>query len=239
MLYKMIAERTETSFLSANLRQLLISLGTTRNIEQNASLFSPEMDAEEIYLIKSGLIKISTLAPDGKGITLRICKAGDIVGEQSLYAENPKYLLQASVMEPGEVICVNIERLHEELKINHLLALELIKWCGNHMQKYQHKLNDLLLKGKKGALYSTLIRLTNSYGIEREDGILISIDFKDQDLADLCGATREYTNRMLVELRTKDVLSTVPSGNILVKDLKYLRKENNCGICPIEVCNIN
>lgn len=236
----MIAERNnQTSSLSDNLRQFLTSLGTSRRIEQDTFLFRSEMDAEEIYLIKSGLIKISTMATDGKGITLRICKADDIVGEQSLYTEEPKYLLNAQIIESGEVICVNIKQLYQELSVNHSLVMELIKWCGSHMQKNQHKLNDLLLNGKKGALYSTLIRLTNSYGIEHKDGILINSDFKDQDIADLCGATREYTNRMLGELRTKNVLETVPSGNILIKDIEYLKRENNCGDCPIEVCNIN
>lgn len=36
---------------------------------------------------------------------------------------------------------------------------------------------------QKGALYSTLIRLSNSYGVERSDGILINIVLTNQDLA--------------------------------------------------------
>lgn len=35
---------------------------------------------------------------------------------------------------------------------------------GAHMRKQHSKFRDLLLYGKKGALYSTLIRLANSYG---------------------------------------------------------------------------
>lgn len=240
MLYKTIADGNQTSGISDELRELLISLGTSRPIQEDTFLFRKDMEAKEIYIIKSGLIKISTISAEGKMITLRICKSGDIVGEQSLYADEPKYLLNASVIGSGEVICVNIERLHQELKENHLLVMELIKWCSNHMQKYQLKINDLLLKGKKGALYSTLIRLTNSYGIKRKDGILLSINLKDQEIADLCGATREYTNRILVQLRSKNILSIDDAtGNIVVNDLEYLRKENNCPNCSVDVCNIN
>ena len=34
--------------------------------------------------------------------------------------------------------------------------------------KTQTKFRDLVLNGKKGALYSTLIRMTNSYGSPKE-----------------------------------------------------------------------
>ena len=44
------------------------------------------------------------------------------------------------------------------------LALEFMKWVSIQNRKTQTKFRDLVLHGKKGALYSTLIRLTNSYG---------------------------------------------------------------------------
>lgn len=56
---------------------------------------------------------------------------------------------------------------------------------------------------QKGALYSTLIRLSNSYGVERSDGILINIVLTNQDLAKFCAAARESVNRMLGDLRKK------------------------------------
>ena len=37
-----------------------------------------------------------------------------------------------------------------------------------HMRRQQAKYRDLLLYGKKGAFYSTLLRLANSYGVKRE-----------------------------------------------------------------------
>lgn len=227
------------SFLSADLQHLLTSLGTTQNMEQNSFLFRQGMVAEKLYLIKSGAVQLNVIAPDGKGITLRLCKSGDLFGEVPLYVNNPTYAFNAKVIEAGEVVCVDIERLHEELNNNHILATELIKWTSNELYKNQLKIKDLLLNGKRGALYSTLIRLTNSYGLKREDGILIRIVFKGQEIAELCGATREYTNRMLSELRDQNILSMEPTGNILVKDLASLKRLNNCGDCCLDVCNIN
>ena len=100
-------------------------------------------------------------------------------------------------------------------------------------------MRDLLLNGKRGALYSTLIRLSNSYGVKQNNGILINIQLTNQDIARFCGATREYVNRLLNELKRKDILALDSTGKILIKDIEYLRKENQCENCPIEICNID
>src|SRR5690606_20346053 len=106
-------------------------------------------------------------------------------------------------------------------------------------RRLQSKMRDLLLNGKRGALYSTLIRLSNSYGVKQNNGILINIQLTNQDIARFCGATREYVNRLLNELKRKDILALDSTGKILIKDIEYLRKENQCENCPIEICNID
>src|SRR5699024_4827480 len=126
-----------------------------------------------------------------------------------------------------------------EISKNASLAVETMKWSSNHMRKFQSKMRDLLLNGKKGALYSTLIRLSNSYGIKQHDGIIIDLPLTNQELAKFCSCTRESVNRMLGELRKQNVLTIYHNKKILIKDIQFLRNENNCENCPIEICNIN
>ena len=59
------------------------------------------MDAEELYLIQSGLIEIGKLTSDGKDLTLRICQKHDIIGELTLFTDEPRYMLSAKVLEDG------------------------------------------------------------------------------------------------------------------------------------------
>ena len=58
--------------------------------------------------------------------------------------------------------------LEKEIFQNSALAYEFMKWMSDHFRKTQTKFRDLVLNGKKGALYSTLIRMTNSYGSPKE-----------------------------------------------------------------------
>src|SRR5699024_2222571 len=152
---------------------------------------------------------------------------------------HPTYFLSAKVIESGEVLAIDKEKLEQEISKNAPLAMEMMKWSTNHMRKFQSKIRDLLLNGKKGALYSTLIRLSNSYGIKHREGIIIDLPITNQELAKFCSCTRERVNRMIVELRKQNVLEIYPHKRILIKDMQFLRNEKNCENCPIDSCNIN
>lgn len=120
---------------------------------------------------------------------------------------------------------------------NGSLAFEFMKWMSDHSRKTQTKFRDLVLNGKKGALYSTLIRMTNSYGVHLSDGILIDLPLTNQELANFCGTSRESTNRILNELKRENIIS-VTKGKIIIHDLQFLKDEIGCEDCPIIYCNI-
>ena len=235
----MEAIRSKDDLISSNLINLLEEIGTNMKIYKDTYLFQEGMNANEIYLIKSGLIHIHQLTSEGRELKLRICKKNDIVGELILFADDATYMLSGKVMADGEVLVINKDELENKLSMNGALTFEFFKWYSDHIRKIQSKQKDLLLNGKKGALYSTLIRLTNSYGVEHRDGILIDILLTNQNLADFCACTRESINRMLSELKKQEIISYDDSGKIIIHDIDFLRDSNGCTNCPIEICNIN
>lgn len=225
--------------MSEELTELLHSVNHIAKIRKGSFLFQEGMEATELYVIRSGRIQISKISPDGRELSLRICKQGDIVGELTLFTDSARYLLNAKVLEDGEVAVIKKDFLEVQLLENSALAFEFMKWMSDHFRRTQTKFRDLVLHGKKGALFSTLIRMTNSYGIKREDGdILIDIKLTNQELANFCGTSRESVNRMLNDLKRNDIIST-DKGKLLIKDLQYLKDEINCEDCPIVLCSID
>lgn len=235
----LLNSRTSGEIISDDLKDLLNSIGTDRRVKKDTFLFHEGTDAHEIYIIKSGLFQVSKITSNGKEMILRICTSHDIIGELTLFSQNAKYLLSALALEDSEVLVVHKDILETTLMNNNKLTFEFMTWSQNHMRKFQSKIRDLLLNGKKGALYSTLIRLSNSYGIQQADGVLIDLILTNQELAKFCPATRESVNRLLGELRRKDVISIEKSGKIFIKNMQFLKDEIGCEECPIEICNIN
>jgi CRP-like cAMP-binding protein len=223
--------------ISNDLSQLLQSVHHIRKIEKGTFLYQEGSPASEVFIIQSGKIQISKITPDGRELTLRLCSTGELIGELSLFCSSSKYSLNAKVTESGEVAVICKDELERRLEGDSRLAFELMKWGNNQNRKMQTKFRDLILNGKKGALFSTLIRLTNSYGRRTPLGIVIDLSLTNQELANFCGTSREVVNRMLSELRKNQILS-VDKGIITIHDLNYLKVEINCENCPIEICNI-
>ena len=99
------------------------------------------------------------------------------------------------------------------------------------------KLRDLLLYGKNGALAAILIRISNTYGINKNDKIVISKRFTNIELAKLIGATRETVSRLLTGFK-QDGLIHYNYGNIEILNVNGLKEINQCENCPLEICRL-
>lgn len=232
-----MSKQQYTTGISYNLGELLKNSNRKVKLKKGAFLFQEGQEAKEMYVLLSGKVQISKMNAEGKELTLRLCSDNDIVGELTLFTVEPRYLFNAKVLESGEAAAININDLERILFNNSKLAYEYMKWMNDHIRKTITKFRDLVLNGKKGALYSTLIRLCNSYGVLRPDGIFIDVPLTNQDLANYCGTARESVSRMLGELRDEGVIS-VERKKIVVHNLSYLKTEIDCENCPIEYCNI-
>ncbi|MEK4148860.1 Crp/Fnr family transcriptional regulator [Robertmurraya sp. FSL W8-0741] len=222
---------------SVEIKEMLTLTDRRFKMAKGTFLYQEGMTANEVYIILSGKIQISKISADGRELSLRICSTNDICGELSIFTHSPKYMLNALVIDDAEIAAVKKDTLEKEMLRNGSLAFEFMKWMSDHSRKTQTKFRDLVLNGKKGALYSTLIRMTNSYGVHLSDGILIDLPLTNQELANFCGTSRESTNRILNELKRENIIS-VTKGKIIIHDLQFLKDEIGCEDCPIIYCNI-
>ncbi|UOE93188.1 Crp/Fnr family transcriptional regulator [Alkalihalobacillus sp. LMS39] len=222
--------------LSPENQKILLEIGTSFVVTEGTKLFSEGDKPEFVYLIRSGKVSLSKMTIDGKEISVHLKQKDELVGEVGLFNEM-SISVTATVQEDAELVRFETNRLEELFYVNGEIAVAFMKWFARHTQSTQAKFKDLLLCGKSGALYSTLIRFCNSYGIEHEKGILINVQLTNQDLANYIGTARESVNRMLNELKKKNVVM-MENGFIVVMDLKFLKDYLHCGDCPIEICTI-
>jgi len=218
--------------------ELLSVRHQVKELKKDSYLFREGDAIRGVFIIRSGKIRIEKVTPNGRELTLKICGPGQLVGEVTIFSEAPKYMLDARAIEDTVCLHISINDLEEALLSNARLSIAFMKWMGIDQQKTQTKFRDLLLHGKKGALYSTLIRLSNSYGVQTDKGILIDLVLTNQDLANFCGMTREVVNRMLNDLKKNGVLA-LREGKILLQDMDHLKTETNCENCPIYLCKID
>lgn len=228
--------RGNTSCLSSASFNQLVAIMHDRHVPEGTHLFWEGDAADKFFYLKRGRIKVTKTTDEGKELILYMYKSGDLIGQADPFL-GTKHSFSAEVLENSEVGVIDYDEL-ELLVCQHCnFAIDLIKWLGAHHRITQTKLRDLMMYGKQGALCSTLIRLSNTYGAPRGDDIIIHKKITHTDLSNMIGATRESVNRMLSHLR-KDGTLDYDGGMIVIKNIEMLQSICHCELCPKEICRI-
>lgn len=208
------------------------------HIEKEQLLFREGERAKTFYLIESGTIQICKNIENGKELTLSLAGPSTLLGESNIFQEGLLHSTTAKAIQPATLLSLPVATLEAFLHKQPAVMVDYLKWVQHENIKNQSRIRDLLMHGKKGALYSTLIRLVNTYGEACEDGFIISLPLTNTDLANLCATSREVVNRLLNDLKKADII-TFEKGNITVLDLAYLKRSIACDHCTVDVCRID
>ncbi|MFO1443455.1 Crp/Fnr family transcriptional regulator [Bacillus sp. Bva_UNVM-123] len=217
--------------------QHFIDKETIQKVKAGTILFQEKDKVDHIYILLSGSIALGRLHMTGKEFTLKILTGEEILVEYQLFKSSPRYLFYAKTITDCEVFMINREKFEQFLLEDSYRLSAMTAWLSTRYLKAQMKCQDLILNGKKGALYSILIRLCNSYGIMTDKGIVIDLPLTHQELANLTYGTREVIQRLLKELREKNIIS-YERQKITIKNLNYLKEEVDCQNCPYEICGL-
>ncbi|MEO4054247.1 Crp/Fnr family transcriptional regulator [Solibacillus sp. CAU 1738] len=225
--------------IPTKIHELFIEHGLVIKVEKGCQLFQEGERAEDIFLIQSGIIQLSKETENGKELTLRICSTNGMIGEGSPFCNLHYHVATAKALEHTTLLALQYRSFELLLTEHPALMLDYLNWLQIENMKNQSRLRDLMLHGKKGALFSTLIRLANTYGEMREDGaIFINFALTNTEIANLCATSREMINRMLNDLKKHNIIS-FDKSYITILDFHYLKDEINCENCPISICRID
>ena len=209
-----------------------------QKIKAGSVLFQEKDSVEYVYLLLKGSISLGRVHLRGKDFILKILNDQELIVEYQLFKQNPHYQFYAKAMTDCEMILIKKDQFEQFVKNDPEAMGALVAWLSTGYLKAQMKCQDLIMNGKKGGLYSILIRLCNSYGIRTEDGTLIDLPLTHQELANLTYGTREVIQRALKELREKDII-TYENQKFTIKKLDYLKEEVDCQNCSFEICGLN
>lgn len=227
--------KNTTCFSEENFTRLKEIMYTTQ-APTGTHLFWEGDEADKLFFIQSGRIKITKTSDDGRQFILYMYQEGDMFGQVDPFRQSLQ-VFNAEAIEDCTIGIIQQKDLEILLWQHGDLAIEFMKWMGLIHRMTQTKFRDLMMNGKNGALCSLLIRLTNSYGTPQDDGIFINKKLTNSELGEMIGATRESVNRMLSDLRKADAVH-YENGHLIVINLEYLQNICHCEHCPKDICRI-
>ncbi len=222
-------------FNEDNLKKLKEAM-SFHKVPAGSHLFWEGDPIERFYYVQCGQVKVYKSTNEGKELTLYMFHSGDMFGEPRS-VEACKYKFHAKVTKDSVIGFIEHRDLEGLLFQQGDLAVQFMKWMGVLHCITQTKLRDLMLYGKSGALSSTLIRMSNTYGEEVENGIRINQRMSNTELANIIGTARENVNRILNKWKHLDVIA-IDHGHIIIQNIEFLKQICHCQDCPKEICRM-
>lgn len=218
--------------------QEFIDKENIKKIKAGSTLFNEREVVNHIYILLQGSVSLGRVHMRGKEFIIKILNGEEVIIEYQVFKTKPIYHFFAKTITDCELLMIKREDFEKFIMSTPRVITALTSWLSTRYLKAQMRCQDLIMNGKKGGLYSILIRLCNSYGVMTEKGILIDLPLTHQELASLTYGTREVIQRMLKELRELDVLS-YDQQKFTVKNINFLKEEVDCQNCPYEICGLN
>lgn len=183
------------------------------------------MDDENVYVLKEGVVKVSVLMRDGREYNITYAKGPDLLSLMcDTLREDVAYRIRIRVESEEASFClVSREDFSRAVKRDEKLKEYVEAYYRENLQRALYRQKCMTMNGKSGAIYAFLYNLISLFGKENEEGILIDMQVTNDDIAGFCGiSTRNSVNRILRGLREENVIRIV-DNKILVLNADYLK----------------
>jgi CRP/FNR family transcriptional regulator, cyclic AMP receptor protein len=179
-------------------------------------IYLPGDPSRQVYLLKSGRVKISRTTEDGKELTLALLKPGDIFGEAEVLDDLPRDTL-AEALDDTQLCVIQREDFMAMLNKSPDLTLRLAKLIGSRLRSIEIRIEDLVYRDVPARLAHLLLELSKEFGMPEKDGVRIGIRLTHQEIANLIGSTRETVTATMGEFRKRGLLGPESRDIVLTK----------------------
>jgi CRP/FNR family cyclic AMP-dependent transcriptional regulator len=187
--------------LSAAHRQKLLRHATVRKYRRNTILMERGDDANGLYVVLSGLVKVYLSDAQGREYVLGELAPGNYLGELALIEDSTR---TASAMTLADSRLLFISKAVFKTFIHECpdAAYRLIRSLAARARELTEEVEKLALRDVYGRLAETL----QSRAAE-ENGRLITDRLTQQQLASMVGASREMVSRIFKDLKSGGYIS--------------------------------
>ncbi len=180
--------------LSEDELHVLSPHATMRHFPKNAVIVNAGDQADAIFIIRTGRVKVFLDNDDGKEVTLNTHGPGEYFGEMVL-DEGPR---SASVitLEASQFMVISKAEFRSFLAGNPEFAMKLISRLMHRVRALTVNVANLALLDVYGRVAGLLRELAKA----RDGRLVIAEKLTHQDIADRVGASREMVSRIIKDL---------------------------------------
>lgn len=168
-------------------------------------VFSAEEEAEYVYLIRVGRIKLFRRTEDGRENTVAMLGAGDVFGELVL-GEHSCHSVCAEALEPS-LLCILPRKNFFQLLVDEpAIALTIINNIGKRLALTAQSIEHLSTYDLDLRLGKLLLLLVEEHGQGTESMVTLKIRLTHQDIANMAATSRQTITQLMNQFKKLGIL---------------------------------
>lgn len=200
--------------------QRLEACAKFRQFKRGEMIYLPSDAGDSVLLVVTGRVKIYHITSEGKQSVLGLVDPGEVFGELAAIDDSPREEF-AEAMLASSVILVPHTEMQQLVEEHPGVSVGITKLLGLRRRRIERRLKSLLFKSNKDRLIHLLLELTEKYGRQTVEGVLLTIKLAHQDLASIIGSTRETVTVLLGELQDEGKID-INKRQITLKNIEKL-----------------
>jgi CRP/FNR family transcriptional regulator, cyclic AMP receptor protein len=192
------------------------------HLDRGERLFSEGDAGDKLYIILSGKIKLTKAAPDGRENLLSVHGPGEMFGELSLFDPIPR-TSSATAVTKARLAGLAHDDLRTWLTTRPEVAMHLLQALAQRLRRINEVKADLVFTDVPGRVAKALLDLADRFGVPTPEGVQVSHDLTQEELAQLVGASRETVNKALADFTARGWIQ-LAAKSVLITDPDRLKK---------------
>ncbi|MCR4405192.1 MAG: Crp/Fnr family transcriptional regulator [Candidatus Acetothermia bacterium] len=175
-----------------------------------------------VYVVCRGKVKVVEKSPNGKRQILKLLRAGEILGEESLFADGG-YIAFARTLEPSTLAFITKDKFLEFIKEHPSVTFKLLDKLARELVAFRSKLVEVAYGSSEERLARLLLAIGEQFGRAEAGRVELGLDLSRTELAELAGVAPETAIRTLARLREARLIQ-LEGHRIILLDPQGLRQ---------------
>ncbi len=177
---------------------------------------------DKLYVVIEGKVKLTRTSPDGREVLVRVQGPGEMFGELAMFDPTYRTSTAAAVTDARLAVIAHAD-LRDVLIRRPTVAMLLLKELAQRLRVITDTTTNLIFTDVPGRVAKALLELAARFGEQQEDGIHVTHDLTQEELAQLVGASRETVNKALADFAGRGWIQ-LSAKSVLIIDPERLRR---------------
>lgn len=208
--------------LDAEASDALLASMASKHVIKGQIIFHEGESGDTLYVILEGKVKLGHGSPDGRESLMAVLGPGEMFGELSLF-DPGKRTSTATALTDAVVLELSNPQLMPWLAGRPEVAAALLQALARRLRRTNDAMADLVFSDVPGRVAKALMELGEKFGSATPEGLLVTHDMTQEELAQLVGASRETVNKALADFTQRGWIR-LESRQVVILDVERLGK---------------